>query len=272
MTTTGPEEETLQIDGRRIRVRSHGVGRPVLLLNGIGAPLETWRPLERRLTGVRTIAFDTLGSGRSQSPRGPLPISGHARLALRVLDDLGYGTVSALGLSFGGMVAQELARLGPERVDRLVLASTSCGWGGVPGPAALVGLAAPEAYFAGSLAGLFGRGPDGGGRRPAIRPGSQPGWAGRHRLGHLHQFWAAATWSSAPWLHRVRQPALVVTGDTDPIVPAANGEILAALLPHGRLHVVRGGGHLCLLERAGELTPLLRAFLLREPPSGDLPG
>jgi pimeloyl-ACP methyl ester carboxylesterase len=257
--TAAAMDDLIDLDGRRVRVRLRGDGRPVLLLNGIGAPLETWLPLQRHLTGLRTIAYDTLGSGRSQSPRGPLPIAGHARLALRLLDELGHGTVAALGFSFGGLVAQELARLGADRVDRLVLASTSCGWGGLPGPASLVALAAPEAYFSASLSAVAtdrDRQP----RRPRSR---------RHRLGHLNQFWAAATWSSVPWLHRVRQPTLLIAGAADPIVPAGNATILAALLPHAELHVVPRGGHLCLLERAAELAPLLHGFLL---PSAGGPG
>ena len=268
--TAAGVDDMIHLDGRRVRVRVTGAGRPVLLLNGIGAPLETWRPLQSHLTGLRTIAFDTLGSGWSQSPRGPLPISGHARLALRLLDELGYGTVAALGFSFGGLVTQELARLAADRIDRLVLVSTSCGWGGLPGPASLVALAAPEAYFAASLSALTADhrvpGPSDDQDPPPPRSLSPR----RHRLGHLNQFWAAATWSSAPWLHRVRQPTLLVAGEADPVVPAGNADIQAALLPHAQLLVVPGGGHLCLLERAAELAPLLHAFLL--PSSGGAGG
>jgi pimeloyl-ACP methyl ester carboxylesterase len=246
--TADVEESTVRLEGRRIRFRVQGQGRPVLLLNGIGAPLETWRSLYGRLTGLRTIAFDTLGSGRSQSPRGPLPIAGHARLALRLLDHLECRTVAALGFSFGGMVAQELALLGRGRVDRLVLASTTCGWGGLAGPASLRALAEAAAYH--STLERAG-GASGSRRRPE-----------GHRLGHVNQLWAATTWTSAPWLHLVRQPTLVLTGDADRVVPAANARILAALLPNARLHVVPGGGHLCLLDRAAETAPVLRSFLL----------
>ena len=68
-------------------------------------------------------------------------------------------------------------------------------------------------------------------------------------------------WSSAPWLPALSQPTLVLSGETDPIVPAVNAHILAALIPDARLHLVAGGGHLCLLERAAELAPLLLGFL-----------
>jgi pimeloyl-ACP methyl ester carboxylesterase len=52
-----------------------------------------------------------------------------------------------------------------------------------------------------------------------------------------------------------------VTGDLDTVVPAVNSFLLAALLPAARLRVVRGGGHMCILEQATELGPMLRDFL-----------
>ena len=56
-------------------------------------------------------------------------------------------------------------------------------------------------------------------------------------------------------------PTLVLAGDDDPIVPLANGRILTGLLPDGRLKIIRGGGHLFLLERPAEIAALVAAFL-----------
>ena len=67
--------------------------------------------------------------------------------------------------------------------------------------------------------------------------------------GYLGQLYAISFWTGIPWLRRLRQPTLVLTGDDDPIVPALNGRILAHFIPDSRLHVVPGGGHLFLLER-----------------------
>ena len=69
------------------------------------------------------------------SMTAPLPASmeGLARLAEGVLDRAGVEQADVLGYSFGGLVAQRLARRAPERVRRLVLAATTPGWGGVPG-------------------------------------------------------------------------------------------------------------------------------------------
>ena len=66
--------------------------------------------------------------------------------------------------------------------------------------------------------------------------------------GYAAQLYAITGWTSLPWLCRLRQPTLVLAGDDDPIVPLVNGRILARLIPDARLHVVRGGGHLFVLE------------------------
>ena len=80
--------------------------------------------------------------------------------------------------------------------------------------------------------------------------------------GYLGQLYAIAGWTSLPWLHGLRQPTLVLAGDDDPIVPSINGRILARCIPDARLHVVRGGGHLFLLERPSEMATLVADFVV----------
>ena len=68
-------------------------------------------------------------------------------------------------------------------------------------------------------------------------------------------------WSSHPWLRSVPHPALILHGDRDPVVPLANGRYLAHALPHGRLEVVSGGGHLFLYDEPRTVAPALLSFL-----------
>src|SRR5262249_61267005 len=79
--------------------------------------------------------------------------------------------------------------------------------------------------------------------------------------GYLLQLAAIAGWSSLRFLHRIRQPTLVMTGDDDPIVPTVNGRILAGRIPAARLHLVHGGGHLFLLDQAAEAAAIIGEFL-----------
>jgi pimeloyl-ACP methyl ester carboxylesterase len=81
--------------------------------------------------------------------------------------------------------------------------------------------------------------------------------------GYLWQMLAAAGWTSVLWLHRIRQPVLVLMGRDDPIVPVVNGRILAGLIPNARL-VTIDDGHLFLVSRIDDVVPVIRDFLLED--------
>jgi pimeloyl-ACP methyl ester carboxylesterase len=194
-----------------IRMSVRGTeGRPLLLVNGLGAPLETWEPLRAALGAQRTIAFDAPGTGGSNTPRRPLSIRDLARVALAVTDS---ATFDVLGYSFGGAIAQELARLAPDRVARLVLAATNFGWGSPLGD--------PLAVLSAATSGA------------SLVPRPDP-------LGYWWQILAISTWSSFPWIGRVAQPTLVLAGARDRVAPVNAARLLARELPNAELAVVDG--------------------------------
>jgi poly(3-hydroxyalkanoate) depolymerase len=259
----------IEVDGIRLRVAIRGRGRPLLLLMGIGGNLEMWQPFEERLDDslVQTITVDAPGTGGSQGYPCPRRMPGLARTMSRLLDALDYSTVDVLGVSFGGVLAQQLSRQEPHRVRRLILAATGPGLGGVPGsPRVLLRLATPRRYtrpeyfrrVAGDLYGGAARhDPD------AMLHGSLARFARAPSLsGYLAQLYAITGWTSLPWLNRLPQTTLVIAGDDDPIVPLPNGRLLARLIPRAELVVVGGGGHLFLLERADEMANVVTRFIL----------
>ena len=79
----------------------------------------------------------------------------------------------------------------------------------------------------------------------------------------LYRMTSLFGWSSLPWLWAIRHPALILCGDDDPITPLVNSQIMAALMPQARLEVVRGGGHLMLLDSPARVAPLVTRFLGR---------
>jgi poly(3-hydroxyalkanoate) depolymerase len=261
----------LEVDGVSLRASVRGTGRPLLLLTGIGASLGLSVPFEDELNprGVQTISADAPGTGKSTRYPRPRRMPGIARTFELLLDALGYEQVDVLGVSFGGIIAQQLAHQAPARVRRLVLAATGAGvagLGGVPGsPRAMLTLATPRryqsrAYFRQVAGALYGgearRDPDAllhGRFAPFGEPPST--------LGYLAQLYAISFWTGLPWLWRLPQPTLVLAGDDDPIVPAVNGRILARIIPNARLEIIRGGGHLFLLERPQEIAALVAEFL-----------
>jgi poly(3-hydroxyalkanoate) depolymerase len=268
---SSPAVRHIEVDGLRLRVSTRGEGRPLLLLTGIGAPLDLSVPFERELDpyGIRTIALDAPGTGQSDPYRIPQRMTGLARTVVRVLDALGEDRVDVLGLSFGGLLAQQLAHSAPDRVRRLVLAATApgvAGLGGIPGsPAVLRAMmtrrryTSPD-YYRRVAADIYG----GESRNDpeAHLHGSVARFAhAPSTRGYLGQLYAVSFWTALPWLWRLQAPTLVLAGDDDPIVPLANGRILARTIPDARLEVIRGGGHLFLLERPAETAALVASFL-----------
>jgi poly(3-hydroxyalkanoate) depolymerase len=237
---------------------------PLLLCNGIGAPIELWAPFRDRLAHP-TIAFDAPGVGESSVPTCPPTVAGVARALLGMLDGLGVDTVDVLGVSWGGALAQELAYRGSQRVRRLVLAATMAGGAPVPGdPRVLAILATPLRYWSPSYLdrvapALYGPdvadNPEMMAHQRRARFTRSP--SGR---GYLWQMLALRRFASVLWLHRLGQRTLVLTGEADPIVPVANGRILARRIPGARLEIVPGG-HLFLLTHAAEMAARIDAFL-----------
>ncbi len=258
--------ELVTAAGLRLRVARQGAGRPLLLITGIGANLDMWAPYARVAGDRELIAFDAPGTGLSQRPRRPLRMRELADVVRELMDVLGLDRPDVLGYSFGGALAQELARRAPERVRRLVLCATGPGLGGIPPrPLAALALATPARYYHPALLSLTVPYIAGGrtAREPGVLAEQAAARLGRppDPLGYAYQLYAAAGWSSLPWLHRVRRPTLIVAGDDDPSVPLRNARLLAARLPDARVHVVKGGGHLFLLDEPESAAGAIAAFL-----------
>ena len=79
-------------------------------------------------------------------------------------------------------------------------------------------------------------------------------------MGYIYQLMAGIGWTSIHWLHRIRQPTLVMAGSEDPLVPPVNARIIALLIPNNRLFIVPGGGHLFMLYSIDKVVPVVRGF------------
>ncbi len=266
----GPETlRTLTVGGRTLRVserRGDGSRPPLVLMNGIGASLEVLQPLVDALDPRRTVVrFDVPGVGGSPPPVVPYVLATLTPLVSGLLRRLGHDDeVDVLGLSWGGSLAQHFAVQHRRRCRRLVLAATGTGSLMVPAsPRVLSHMLTPRRH----------RDPDYAERIAATIYGgsvrTDPARAARAlhaetrlgpRRGYYYQLAATAGWSSLPFLSLIRQPTLVLSGDDDPIIPLANARILARGIPRARLHLY-AGGHLALVTEAGELAPVVDAFL-----------
>jgi poly(3-hydroxyalkanoate) depolymerase len=245
--------------------------RPLLLINGIGASLELLQPFVDELDpALEVIRFDVPGVGGSPLPAAPYRFTGLSRLIGQLLTELGHDSVDVLGISWGGAVAQHFAFVQRSRCRRLVLVSTATGMIMVPArPSVLARMVTPRRYtdreYLASVAGdLYG-----GSAR--TDPGRVTAAMNAHnrigsRLGYVYQLTAGLGWTSVPFLPLLNQPALIVSGADDPIIPLANARLMQRLIPDARLHIFPGG-HLGLVTEARQLAPVVSDFLTASLPA-----
>ena len=261
---------TIELDGQFLRTAvrpGNSTMPPLLVFNGIGANLELVFPFVDALDpNLEVIAFDVPGVGGSSTPATPFRFPGLAKLAARMLDYLDYSQVNVIGVSWGGALAQQFAYSYPERCKKLILAATSAGAVMVPGrPKVLLKMASPRRYIQPS---------HGVKSAPDIYGGAfrrDPHLAERHaakvrssgKLGYYWQLFAGIGWTSIHWLHKIRQPTLILAGDDDPLIPLINMRLLAWRIPNSELHVI-DDGHLFLITRAQSVAPLIMTFLSEE--------
>jgi poly(3-hydroxyalkanoate) depolymerase len=261
----GTATRIIDVDGQALRVLvKPGTGTPLLIFNGIGASLELLAPFIEALGDVEVVTLDVPGVGGSELPAGAYRFPELARLADRMLETLGYdGPVDVLGVSWGGAVAQQFAHTCASRCRRLILAATTPGILMIPGRPSLFRLMldgrryrdpdylsriAPELY-----GGAFRRDPNLI-RRYAVH------FKPPDKRGYFYQQLAFLGWTSLHWLLLLRQPTLVLSGESDPLIPSINGRILSMLIPKARLRLI-DDGHLFLITSAAEVALIVREFL-----------
>jgi 3-oxoadipate enol-lactonase len=239
------------VNGVELYYEHVGVGPPVLFLNGSGSTLATVAPLLAVLAkSLEVVAHDQRGLGRSAVPAGPYSMADYAADALGLLDVVGWSSCRVLGVSFGGMVAQELAVTAPERVERLALLCTSPGGGGGSSYPLheLVGMPPDRraetarrlldsrfsedwlATHAGdrTLAEMMAQ------RESAISSAdARRGAADQLEARRHHDVWDR--------LGRITCPTFVAAGRFDAIAPVANSEAIVSRIAGATLHVYEGG-------------------------------
>jgi pimeloyl-ACP methyl ester carboxylesterase len=268
-----PPTRFAAVQGVRIAFEVHDGGAPdgdwLLLVHGLGYARWGWEPVVDLLAArYRVVLFDNRGIGESDVPPGPYDAATMAGDALAVLDAAGGARAHVLGTSLGGMIAQELGLIAPERIDRLVLiASTPGGEAGYPLPAPtreLIGRM-PDMEPAKALRAAIDNAlsPRTRARRPEIaerildhrlaRPQDMAGWRA--------QVAAGTTYEGGRRLADIAAPCLVVHGDDDRVVDPRNAQVLTDLLPDARLLQMRDTGHLPYWEDPEACASAVIAFL-----------
>ncbi|HSG87834.1 MAG TPA: alpha/beta fold hydrolase [Pseudomonadales bacterium] len=251
----------------RVRVRDIeieyeivGEGPPVLFISGTGGDLRV-RPnvLDAPVAArTRLLAYDQRGLGRTTVPDGAATMADYADDAAALLDALAFAPVAVVGVSFGGMVAQELALRHAHRVSRLLLCCTSSGGdGGASYPLHELAQLEEGERFARQLA-------ISDVRMDAAWQAANPGRVaqleaqmraaravGEHEAGRARgaalQLEARRHHDTYDRLPRLAIPVLIAGGRHDGLAPPENQRVLAERIPGARLRMYEGG-HLFLVQ------------------------
>lgn len=240
-------------------------GAHVVLMGGaLGATLELWDAHEGPLAErFRVVRFDHRGHGGSPVPPGPYSIAGLGGDVLALMDTLGVERASYCGLSMGGMVGMWLAAHAPERLERLVLICTAAH---LPPPEAWAERAAAvlaagtveavaDAVLARWLTPEFAR------ERPEAVAWLRSMLVSTPPEGYAGCCRAIERMDLRGDLPRIQAPTLVVAAAQDASTPPEHGEAIAAAIPGARFELVSPSAHIAAVERADEVTALIREHL-----------
>lgn len=239
-------------------------GTPLIIFNGVGQSIEVLEPLIEGLKGVEVIAYDVPGTGLSDTPRLPWRYRQHASLAADLLRHLGYESVAAMGISWGGPLAQQFTKSNPDLVQKLILVVAPPGNIMIPGKPGVYWRMAhvkrftDRNYMRSIASHIYGgtiRTDDSSldGHIKRLKPPS--------RRGYLYQGLTMWGWTSLPWLCRLQQPTLIIQGEDDPMVPNLNAHIMARLIPDSQLEFV-DCGHMLILTRVPQISTMINRFML----------
>ncbi len=256
------------VNGITLNYAVHGRGLPLILIAGWGTDLRSWVfqvPAFRKFFQVITI--DNRGVGKSDKPEGPYSMKMMAADVIALMDHLHIRAAHVLGLSMGGMIAQELSITYPDRVLKLVLGCTFACQKGDSGPTEeylrrTVPGAKPLKLELAALAN----------NNPIMRAFvhvwmrlMSRSWAS----GFESQGAAIRSHDTSARLHLIRSPTLVVAGTRDRVIRASSSEFLAARIPAARLVMIEGGSHSMSAENRRAFNTVVLSFL-RNP--ADVPG
>lgn len=261
--------EQAQINGIRLAYQRRGVGAPLVMIHGAQGDQSMFNDFAPAFaTHYRVLTFDQRGSGLSEKPDVDYSIAMLADDTAALMELLGDSPAHVVGVSMGGMIAQELALRHPRKVHSLVLGCTTPGgshairiggsafanaYSTQPMSAEERGRALAEAAFTkGYIEG---------------HPGIIPAMIEARRQRPLdpvaldHRVKAALKHDTYARLARINCPTLVITGKDDALISWENSRILAERIPGAQLVILEPAGHCFWLEQPEPAGQAILRFL-----------
>jgi pimeloyl-ACP methyl ester carboxylesterase len=263
----GLELRSTEVDGCSIAYREVGQGVGLVLLHGFLSDSRCWKSQLSELSDrFRVVAWDAPGAGSSSDPPETFTTASYAHCLASFLDGIGIARAHVVGLSWGGILAQEFYRLHPGRLRSLVLADTYAGWkGSLPElvwkerlASCLVDATGPaEAVVAKILPGMFTETASQG-----VRDELAAIVAEFHPIGFRLMSMSSAETDTRDLLPRINVPTLVLWGTEDRRSPAHIAEQLHASIPGSELALIPNAGHVSNMEQPAAFNAHVRRFCL----------
>lgn len=257
-------------DSARITWESDGPddAPAVLLVMGLAYPAAMWFRLVPALAeGHRVIRVDNRGAGRTGDvPGAPYTVETMAADCLAVLDAAEVETAHVVGISMGGLIAQEIGLTAPERVRSLCLIATHPGIAhAVMEPQAMAMLVqrgqwTPQEAAEASIPFNYAPG--------TPRERIEEDWAVRLPLaatstGYLAQVMGSSRWDGYDRIQGITAPTLVVHGELDALVPPQNGRTIAGRIPGAELVIIPDANHVLMTDQPENVSKVLVGWLER---------
>jgi pimeloyl-ACP methyl ester carboxylesterase len=267
-----PDVSTAHVNGQSLAYQRAGNGSPLVLLHGFTLDSRIWRRQLHELSDAFTvIAWDAPGAGGSSDPPDPFTMTDWARCLARFLDGMGIVRAHILGMSWGGVLAQEFYRLCPTRARSLILAGTYAGWRGSLPPtvcserltASMRDASLPAEEFVrqwvpGLISGVASQN---------VRDELSSIVSDFHPDGFRIMAKSLHDTDTTDLLPQIHVPTLLVWGDDDRRSPLSIAAQLRAAIPSCELIVIPNAGHVCNMEQPDAFNAHVRRFCSATPPS-----
>jgi 3-oxoadipate enol-lactonase len=255
----------VRANGIDIRYDIQGAGPWLILSHSLATDLTLWDDqMSALISHFRVLRFDTRGHGGSSAPDVPYDFAMLTADVLGLMDALDIERAHCCGISMGGMIAQHVALAAPERINKLILVSTTSGY-------------PPEAraMWGERIAGVRKNGME-----PLVVPTLERWFTAPYRAAHPEMVariaalvratpaagycgsgQAIAMLDTTEKLPSLRCPTLVIAGSDDAGTPPAMGRKIAEQIPGARMEMLESSSHLCNVEQAALFNDRLTAFL-----------
>lgn len=253
--------KSIEINGITLHYSDSGTGAPVVFCNSLGTDLRLWDKVVARLpAGLRLIRYDMRGHGLSGAPAGPYPMGALVRNAEALIDHLGLRDLVFVGCSIGGMVAQGLAVKRLEIVRAMVLSNTAARIGTAEmwqqrisavqeGGIEALADAVMERWFSKD----FRVDPEMRLWRNMLVRTPSAGYVGCSAAIAGTDFYTTTA--------SLTLPTLAIAGSEDGSTPPDLVRETSDLVKGARFALIRGAGHLPMIEKPDEFTAILTSFL-----------